>query len=68
MAYLKRSIVQVIAEINWLAQDLLIAQARVDNDPNYESYRKGRKILPSVRHLLDTTGINLDIGGVGSPN
>jgi hypothetical protein len=36
MAHLKRSIVQVKAEMNCLAHALLIAKARVDHDPNYE--------------------------------
>jgi hypothetical protein len=64
MAHLKRSIVQVKAETNCLAQALLIAKARVDNDPNYNSYRKGNKILPAFQHLLATTGINLEWGGI----
>ena len=38
---------------------LIIAIARITNDPNYNSYRRGRKILPMVQHLLETTGIDL---------
>ena len=35
------------------------------NDPKYISYRKGRKtILPVVQSLLETTGIDLQKGGV----
>ena len=46
MAHLKRSIVQVKSETNCLAHALLIAAARATNDPNYDAYRKGRKISP----------------------
>jgi hypothetical protein len=67
MAHLKRSIVQVKAETNCLAHALPIAKARVDNDPNYNSYRKGRKILHAVQQILETMGINLDNGGGGIP-
>jgi hypothetical protein len=63
MAHLKKSIVQVKAETNCLAHALLIAKARVDNDPNYNSYLKGRKILPEVQYLVKEPGINLDNGG-----
>jgi hypothetical protein len=55
--------VQVKAEENCLAHALLIAKARVDNDPNYEAYRKGRKLRLEVQYLLEETGINLDNGG-----
>jgi hypothetical protein len=48
MAHLKSSVVTVNAETNCLAQALIIAIARVDNDPNYNSYRKGRKIRTEV--------------------
>jgi hypothetical protein len=65
-AHLKKSIVQVKAETNCLAHALVIAKARVDNDPNYNSYRdsRNRKIIPAVQHLLETE-INLDNGGAG---
>jgi len=57
--------VKVKAETNCLAHALLIAIAKITNDPNYKSYRDGRKIGPVVRQLLETTGINLDRGGGG---
>jgi hypothetical protein len=63
MARLKTSIVQVKAESNCLRHALLISKAKVDNDPNYESYRKGRKIELEVQYLLEETGIGLDKGG-----
>jgi hypothetical protein len=43
MAHLKKSIVEVKAETNCLAHALIIAVAKVTNDPNYKAYRQGRK-------------------------
>ena len=51
MAHLKKSIVQVKSETNCLADALIIAIAKVTNDPNYAAYRKGRKIYPKVEQL-----------------
>jgi hypothetical protein len=36
------------------------------NDPNFNSFRRGCKILPVFQKLLQTTGINLD-NGAGIP-
>ena len=63
MAQLKRSIVKVVAEENCLAHALIIAVARLTNDPNYKAYIQGRKILPKVRELLEVTGVDLSNGG-----
>jgi hypothetical protein len=63
MAYLKHSIIEVKAEENCLAHALIIAVARLTNDPNYKAYREGRKIRPMVDHLLEATGIDLTNGG-----
>jgi hypothetical protein len=63
VAHLKSSIVKVKAEQNCLAHALVIAIARVTNDPNYKAFYRGRKIIPVVQHLLDTTGIDLSNGG-----
>jgi len=63
MAHLKRSIVEVRAEENCLAHALIIAIAKLHNDPNCTSYRKGFKIRPVVDQLLETTGIDLKNGG-----
>jgi hypothetical protein len=63
MAHLKKSIFTVITETNCLAYALVIAIAKITNDPNYSAYRKGCKIRPVVDNLLATTGINLDSGG-----
>jgi len=56
-------IVEVKAESNCLAHTPVIAKAKVDGDPNYNSYRRGYKIRPIVDRLLETTGIDLSRGG-----
>jgi hypothetical protein len=63
LAHLKRSIVRVNADTNCLAHALIIAIARLENNPNYKAYRQGRKIQHEVRRLLETTGIDLSRGG-----
>jgi hypothetical protein len=63
MAQLKKSIPQMKAEINCLAHALIIAIAKITNDPNYKAYIQGRKIHPEVHNLLATVGINLENGG-----
>jgi hypothetical protein len=62
MAHLKRSIVEVKAE-NCLAHALVIAIAKLTNDPDYVAYRKGRKIRAAVNRLLMMIGIDLTDGG-----
>ena len=62
IAHLKKSIIEVKAQENNLAHALIIAIARVNNDPNYVAYRQGKKIRPMAQNLLETTGI-LDRGG-----
>ena len=52
MSRLKRSVVELRAEGNSLAHALVIAKAKLNNDPNYKIYRQGRK----------TTGIGLTEG------
>jgi hypothetical protein len=65
MVHLKRSVIEVRAENNCLAHALIIAKAKLSNDPNYKAYRQGRKILPIVQQLLQTTGIDLsNVGGI----
>ena len=64
LAHLKKIIVKVKSETNCLAHALIIAIAIITNDGNYKSYHDGRKIGPVVRQLLESTGINLDQGGV----
>jgi len=46
MTHLKTSVVEVKAKENCRAHALIIAIAKVDNDANYISYRKGNKIVP----------------------
>jgi hypothetical protein len=46
-----------------LTHALIIAIARLTNDTNYVSYRKGNKIRPVVDHLLASTGIDPSNGG-----
>jgi hypothetical protein len=62
MAHLKKSIIEDKAEQNCLAHALIIAIAKVNDDPDYQSYRKGYKIRPVVDRLLETTGIDLSKG------
>jgi len=63
MVHLKKSIVEVKTEENCLAPALVIAIAKVENDPNYKAYINGRKIRHVVQTLLDATGIDLSNGG-----
>ena len=57
MAHVKRSIIEVKAENNCLAHSLT-------KDPNYKAYIQGRKSRPLVQHVLQSTGINLENGGL----
>lgn len=41
----------------------MIANART-NDPDYQAYSKGRKILRKVRELLQATGVDLSRGAI----
>ena len=53
IAQFKRSVLEVKAEENCLANTLVIAVAKMANDPNFIQYRMGRKkILPKIRDLL----------------
>jgi hypothetical protein len=66
IARIKRSVVQIRAERDCLAHALVVAIARVTNDPEYRKYSDGRnkmKILSKVMELLRATGIDLDGGG-----
>jgi len=67
MVHLKKIIVEVKEEENCLAHALVIAIAKVANDPNYNAYIKGRKTRNVVQTLLDETGTDLSSGG-GYPN
>ena len=67
MARLKTSVVEVKATENCLVHKLIIAIANAENDPDYVAYRRGYKIRPVERNLLDMTGIELSADG-GAPN
>jgi hypothetical protein len=61
---LKRSIIEVKAENNCLAHSVVIAVAKLTNDPDYKVYRQRRKIHSVADPLLSMTGIDLSNGGV----
>jgi hypothetical protein len=63
MTHLKTSVVEVKASENCLAHAIIIAIAKMENDPNYKTYRQGRKISPVVQELIAKTGLNLSEGG-----
>jgi len=58
MVHLKRSVLEVKAKKNCLVHALVIAKAKVDGDPNYNSYSRGYKTSPIVDRLLETAGID----------
>jgi len=55
--------VEVKTAENCPAHAIIIEIAKVENDPDYKAYRKGRKIRPVVQNLLDKTALNLSGGG-----
>lgn len=65
MAHLKWSIIEVNVETKSLAHALIIAVAKITNDPNYNAYRHGWKIRPVVHMLLEKTGIEMEECGAG---
>ena len=64
LGHLKKSIVNVKAERNCPSHGLVIAIAKITNDPNYKSYCDEWNIGPVMQRLLETMGINLDLGGL----
>ena len=52
MSSIKKSIVTVNAALNYLAYALIIAMARVNRDPKYQSYRDGYVLKKPVEDLL----------------
>ena len=63
MSAIKRSIVVVKAAVNCLAYALIIAMARLNGDPKYQSYRHGCGLKKPVDDLLKASGVNLSNGG-----
>jgi hypothetical protein len=59
MALLKMCSIEVKAETNSVAHTLIMAVTKATNDPNYDAYRKGRKIRCVGQNLLET-GIDVD--------
>jgi len=50
------------AEENFRARALTIAISRIENDTNYNSYRRGSRIRHVVQKLVKATGIDLSNG------
>ena len=67
MAQLK-TCVEVKGTENSLSHAIIIAIAKVQNDPKYVANRRGYKILPVVQKLLAKTGIDLSGGGDSRTN
>jgi len=63
MSAIKKSIVTVKAALNCLAYALIIAMARVNGDPKYQSYRHGSGLKKPVEDLLKASGVDLSNGG-----
>jgi hypothetical protein len=66
LSAIKKCIVVVKAAFLCLAQALVIAMARVNNDPKYGSYKDGRCLKEPVQYLLNASGIDLSNCGVFS--
>jgi hypothetical protein len=63
LSAIKRSIVVVKAAFLCMAHALIIAMARVNGDPMYESYRKVYRLDKPVEDLLEASGVDLSNGG-----
>ena len=59
----KRSIVVVKAALLCLAHVLIIAMARVNDDPKYKSYKNGSGLKERVEEFLMASGADLSNGG-----
>jgi len=66
MSAIKKSIVTVKAALNCFAYALIIAMARVNGDPMYQSYRDGEGLKKSVEDHLKPSGVDLSNGRFGS--
>jgi hypothetical protein len=63
LSAIKRSIVVVKAAFFWLAYALIIAMARMNNDPKYKLYRNGYGLKEPVEERLKASGVDLFNGG-----
>jgi hypothetical protein len=59
----KKCVVTVKAAVLCLAHALIIAIARVNNDPKYASYRHGYGLRQPLEDLLKASGVDLSNGG-----
>ena len=62
LSAIKKSIVGNAAFL-CLAHAIIIAMARVNNDPKYKSYRDGYGLHKPVEELLNASGVDLFNGG-----
>jgi len=63
MSAIKKSSAVVDAALNCLAYVLIIAMARVNGDPKYQSYTRGYGSKKPVEVLLKVSGFDLNISG-----
>ena len=63
LSAIKKSIVVVKAAFLCLAHALIIAMARVNGDPKYQSHRDGYLLDQPVDELLKASGVDLSNGG-----
>ena len=63
LSAIKRSIVVVKAAFLCLTHAIIIAIARVHNDPKYKPYSNGRCMEEPVEELLNASGVDLSNGG-----
>jgi hypothetical protein len=63
LSAIKRSIIVVKAAFLYLAHTLVIAMARVNIDPKYESYKHGSCLQKPVEDLVKSSGVDLTNGG-----
>jgi hypothetical protein len=60
---IKENIVTVKSGIHCLAYALVIAMARVNGDPKYQTCRHGRCLKKPVEDFLKVSGVDLSNGG-----
>ena len=63
MSAIKKSIVSVKAAFNCLAYSLIIAMARLNGVPKYQSYRHGKCLKQPADYLMKASGVDLSNGG-----
>lgn len=58
MIAIKKSFVRMKAAVNCFAYAPIIAMARVNGGPKYQSYRHGRGLEKPVEDLFEASGAN----------